>query len=326
VVNHRQERPQNHGPTSEQDRLEVSVVVESYNYAEGSGLDRLALALRAATRMVNEHERGEVLLTDASGSPEIADLLERDFRQVRRIEAAGLEYDVAKALAAANASGDYVLYLDGDCIPGWDWLEAHLNRLRRGEVATGGFTRYEGGFLPAVCTVMDFGFLLPRGERILSCYASNNSGFRRALLAEAPVPEGPMRCRCYGHAQLLKQRNTPVRMAPDAIVHHEFPHFFPERLRQGYDAVAACWVNPALPEARWLWLGPLLAPALYTRNVALDWRRLLRGWRDLGLRRWQAALALPLFPILRLVDLCGMVQALTARGRPPAEHGFCASR
>jgi hypothetical protein len=306
------------GPSGERDGLEVSLVIETYNYAEGSGIDRLASALRAATRLVAEHGRGEVLLTDSAGSPEVASLLRRDFPRVRRIDAAGLEYDLAKALAAESAAGRYVLYLDGDCVPNSGWLTAHLDRLRRGEMATGGFTRYEGGFLPAVCTVMDFGFLLPRGDRVLPCYASNNSGFRRELLAEAPVPEGPMRCRCYSHAQLLMRRNTPVRMAPDAIVHHEFPHFFSERLRQGYDAVAACWVDPELPEARWLRVGPLLAPALYARNVWLDWWRLMRGWRDLGLMRWQAALALPLFPIFRLVDLVGMVKALANPGRSTA--------
>ena len=49
---------------------EVSVVVESYNHAEGSsGLDRLRIALETATRMLDEHGNGALLVTDAAGDP-----------------------------------------------------------------------------------------------------------------------------------------------------------------------------------------------------------------------------------------------------------------
>lgn len=301
--------------------LEVSVVVESYNHSEGANLDRLKLALEAATKMAAEHGRGEVLLADTGGSPEVADLLAHYFPDVMRIDAIGLSYDEAKALAAANAAGEYVLYLDGDCIPEPDWLNRHLSLLRTGEaVATGGFTRYEGGFLASILTIMDFGFLLPAEERILQCYASNNSGFRRDLLADVPVPEGPMRCRCYGHAQLLLRQNKPVRMVPGAVNQHALPPFFSERFRRGYDTVAACWVNPELPETSWLSLGLLAALLFYVRNVWLDLQRVFQGHRDFGLSFWLVPLTLPLFPLLRLVDLAGIIWALSKGDRHLAKR------
>src|SRR5437763_5738714 len=96
---------------------EVSVVVESYTHGEGSDLDRVTQALRAAVAMVDEHGAGEVLVADSSADPALAELLERAFSGVRHVDAAGLGYDEAKLLAAQETRGKYVLYLDGDCIP-----------------------------------------------------------------------------------------------------------------------------------------------------------------------------------------------------------------
>ncbi len=303
----------------ENEKLEASIVVESYTHGEGGDFGRFRNVLQAATQMAATHGNTQVLVTDTHGDQALLDLLAREFPAVERVDALGLSYDEAKTKAAQQAQSRFVLYLDGDCLPQDGWLERHLEVLRSGKVhATGGFTRYDGGFLASVCSVMDFGFLLPRGNRTLACYASNNSGFRRDTLIESPVPHGPMRCRCYAHAQLLKRRKTPVMMVPNAVVLHEVQPFRVERFRQGYDAVAACWTDPTLPETPWLRLGPLAAFPLYARNVLLDWRRLQNGRRDLNLKNWQISPALALYPFFRLVDLAGMLSALT-KPRPNDE-------
>ena len=298
---------------------EASIVIESYTHGEGGDFGRFRDVLQAATQMAKAHGNACVLVTDTHGDDELLELLEREFPEVERVEALGMSYDEAKTKAAEQSQSRFVLYLDGDCLPQQGWLDAHLEVLRDEKThASGGFTRYDGGFFAAVCSVMDFGFLLPRGQRILPCYASNNSGFRRSTLLQSPVPSGPMRCRCYAHAQLLKRLKTPVRMVPNAVVLHEVQPFYVERFRQGYDAVAACWTNPKLPETPWLRLGPLAAMPLYARNVLLDWRRLQNGRRDLGLKSWQITPALALYPFLRLVDFAGMLSALT-KPRPQTE-------
>jgi glycosyltransferase involved in cell wall biosynthesis len=297
-----------------QRELEVSVVVESYTHGEGSGLERVGHALRAATAMIDEHGVGEVLVADSSADPALAELLEREFPRVRRVDAARLGYDEAKLLAAEQARGTYVLYLDGDCIPSEGWLEHHLAALRSGRAATGGFTRYDGDFFGAIGSVLDFGFLLPVEERVLDCYAFNNSGFRRDVMLGAPPPEGPMRCRCYAHAQRLQRRGLPVWMVPEARVRHERQPFFRERYRQGFDMVAARWIDPALTGARLLKVGPLAAPIFYG-HVIRDWQRLVRSRRDLQLAWWQLVPAAVLAALSRLVDLAGMVRALVPGGR-----------
>jgi glycosyltransferase involved in cell wall biosynthesis len=295
---------------------DVSIIVESYNHAEGaSGLERLRIALEAATKMLEEHGNGTLLVTDASDDREVAAWLTREFPHAQIVDAGGLDYDEAKLEAARLAEGDIVLFLDGDCIPEPGWLQAHVAAIQLGHHATTGFTRYDGGWRGAVESVLDFGFMLPPADREVGCYGSNNAGFRRVTLLEVPQPPGAMRCRCYPHAQELMRRGTPVRQVPGAKTRHERQPLVEERYRQGFDSIAACWVDPALPEARLLRLGVFSAPLFYARAVRLDWQRVFAGRRDLGLARWQVAAALPLFPLLRLIDLAGMVRALAPGGR-----------
>jgi len=290
----------------------VSVVVESYTHGEGSSLERVTIALEAATTMA---EGEEVLVADSSGDPALAELLRERFPAVRRVDAVGLGYDEAKMRAAREARGEFVLYLDGDCIPAPGWLEHHLRLLRGGADATGGFTRYDGAFLGAVESVLDFGFMLPSRRRVLDCYAFNNSGFRRDVLLAKPLPGGPLRCRCYPHAQLLNRSGSPVQMVPEARVRHERQPFFRERYRQGYDMVAAGWADSALREGRLARLGLAAAPLFYGRAVVNDLRRLVAGRHDLELRPWQIPAAAALLPLMRLVDLAGVVRALAPGGR-----------
>ena len=291
--------------------MDTSVVVESFNTIEGTSLDSLRRTLRAATSFQLPHGEVEVLLADVTRDPAIRALLEQEFPEVHRVDAAGLGYCAAKLRAARQARGRYVVFLDCDCAPEPGWWDHIAAPLREGTaVATGGFAYYPGGFFTKIQSLFDFGFLIPHRDRPLGCYASNNCGFVREVLLELPEPEGPMRCTCYAHAQLLARRGLAPRLVAEAAVQHEAPPVLRERLRQGYDTVAACWVDPHLPEAKWLRLGPFAAPLYYARRVWQDWMTLRRHRNETRLGRTEAALAVPLIPLLRLVDGVGIVAAL----------------
>lgn len=300
--------------------IEFSVIVESYTLNEGGDWNRFHASLRAATVMMPKDGSAEVLVADVCGSPELKRMLAEEFPQVQCIVATGLGYDSAKVMAAQAASGRYLLFLDGDCIPGTGWHYRLLEVLRSGRaVACGGYSRYEGGFLAAMMSVMDFGFFYPRVTRELKCYASNNCGFLRETLEEVPMSEVDIRCSCYYHAQRLLRRGTPVQLVPEAQVLHEMQPIVRERSRQGYDVIAACWVDPEVPEARWLRWGILSLPLFYAVSVLFDWKRICIGRKDLELAPWQVVLSLPLFPIFRLLDAAGMVRAFT---RGPTKGGW----
>jgi hypothetical protein len=296
---------------------EVAVIVESFNEGEHSSVDRLASALEAAQRATQERGDARVLLADGGGNPAVAELLTERFPGVERVDPGVCDYDEAKRAAANAAGARVVAYLDGDCVPADGWLDALVAPVLAGDaVATAGFTVYEGGWLAKVLSVMDFGFLLPRRVHPLGCYASNNAAFAADVLEQVPAPEGEMRCRCYAHAQLLERRGTPVQLAPDAFVRHEHVPLVDERLRRGWDQVAAARQDPALREARWLRLGLLATPLFWFDGVRWDTRRMLRSGADAGLGAVSRVAALPLMAAIRLIDAVGIVAALRGRRVP----------
>ena len=295
---------------------EFSIITESYNLLEGAKFESLRRSLEYATSTVERKGAGEVLLADVDGRPEIA-LLLKDFPLVRRVPCQGLSYDAAKNRAVEAACGEYIAFLDGDCIPEGAWLDALLGPLRSGaSTMTCGYTSYAGGFWAAVQTVMDFGFLLPCKSRAVDCYPCNNWASRRTELLERPIPVEDLRCSCYPHAQAMARRGAPIAMAPTARVRHDLPPFWSERLRRGWDLVAVCWVDPVLAESRLLRLGFVALPAFYLGNLALDWKRLGSARRAVGMSRLQASFALGLMPLLRVIDVVGIARALWSG--PPA--------
>lgn len=291
--------------------LRVSIVVETYNLAEGTERALLEQALTTALRAARARD-GECLLVDTSAGADGTELLVGDLAAVRHVHAPGHGYDDAKHAAARAARGTSIVYLDGDCLPDDDdWVDALLAPIESGDAdVVSGHTVYDGGRFARLWTVLDFGWFLDEYVDQLGCYSSNNCAFRREALLALPAPSGPMRCRCYAHAQLFLRAGRPVHFAPRARVRHALPRFFSERLRQGYDMVAACWVNPLVPEARWLRLRGVAAIRLYFQAWQRDLRRVRYGRHRIGMRKGTERVGRVLLPLCRLVDAVGMLQAL----------------
>lgn len=292
---------------------QISLITETFNLEEGQGIEPTRQALFRLCEMARARGDVEVILADPMEPNLLVASLLQDFPQVRHISRPGLGYEGIKNVAAAEAKGIYVVYLDSDCLPtSPDWLDLLLEPLRDGRVrAVTGVTLYRGGsLLHRVMEILDFGYVIADPVDTVGCYASNNCAFVRDLRVELPAPDGAMRCTCYAHAQLLLQRGFPMGRVAKATVQHELPPLFQERWRRGYDLVAACWVNPDLPETRWLRWGVLAAPAFLAANLRLDWRRLaaMRSTNNWGGGRFLAAGLLAC--LLRLIDLAGIVRAL----------------
>jgi hypothetical protein len=188
--------------------------------------------------------------------------------------------------------------------------------LSSGRSASAGVTRYEGGFVQKVLSVMDFGFLTGEAGEEVECFASNNIGFERWTLLGQPRPDSPMRCTCYAQARRLTAEGKPPVLTPAARAEHEIKPFWKERVRRGYDEVSAIWTDPTLPERPLLRLGPLAAPLFYGRDLIVGWRRLARDHRSFGLSAPGALAAAALLPALHLPDVIGLLRALcTPRSR-----------
>lgn len=292
---------------------EISLVTETFNLEEGQGFEPTRQALFRLCEMARSHGNAEVILADSMPPNLLVASLLQQFPEVRHISRPGLGYEGIKNVAADEARGIYVVYLDSDCLPlSSDWLDHLLRPLREGQArAVTGVTRYRGNWLlHRVMEVLDFGFVIADSSVTVGCYTSNNCAFARDLRVELPAPDGAMRCTCYAHAQLLLRRGFPMRRVREAEVLHELPPVFKERWRRGYDLVAACWVDPDLPETRWLRWGVLAAPVFWWTNLRLDWRRLasMRPRHEWGPARFLAAGMLA--SVLRLIDFAGIVRAL----------------
>lgn len=307
--------------------IEITLVTEAYNHGEGQSLDALRRALRALEHYAANRLDREAVLVDSGRNLRIARLLQEEFPSIRHLHCPVEDYETFKEFAAIHAQGRIVAYLDGDCVPADDdWLDRLVAPLRAGAAtATCGTTIYEGeSVVTALATIMDFGFLTDSRGGPIGCYASNNVAFLRSRRIAICVPEGPMRCRCYAHAQLLQRQGDPLIHVPEAVVLHEMPGLLSERYRRGYDVVAAYWVDPQLPGAQLLQRGLRAVPHLYARGVRGDWRQIDRPhpWLNFAGRRKIAAKILS--PILRLIDLAGIVRALVLgpwrRWLPPRGH------
>lgn len=116
--------------------MKVSVCVTTYNKS-----DILEKTLAHVGRMRRLPE--EVLICDDGSGPETAAMLERVGKEypvkLRHIwqEDKGWRVTKARNNGVRAAHGDYLLFLDGDCLPHPRWLEDHLRLAEKGRFVLG---------------------------------------------------------------------------------------------------------------------------------------------------------------------------------------------
>jgi hypothetical protein len=261
----------------------VTLVTEAYNLAEGQSEAAFVRALDAVSRIADRRGDVEVIILDPSEDNAAERILERTFPAFRSVHAKGMTYDGQKNLAAEQGRGEFLVFLDGDCAPAYDdWLEQMISPMEADPdmAAVAGVTIYDDFSLTGqAMSILDFGFLFDvgAGEEI-GCYASNNVAFRREAYVAHPAPDdGVLRCYCYRHAQEMLRAGTPVRLNPRAVALHELPDIQTERLRRGWDHVAALWEDPALPAASDIACNLGFARSILETNFKLALTRLERA-------------------------------------------------
>jgi glycosyltransferase involved in cell wall biosynthesis len=104
--------------------MQISVIVTTYNRPD---------ALRAvlAGLLAQEHREFEILVADDGSRDDTRDLVLATARTspipLRHVwqEDKGFRAGAARNRAAALARGEYLLFLDGDCVPRPDWIRRH---------------------------------------------------------------------------------------------------------------------------------------------------------------------------------------------------------
>lgn len=273
---------------SEGPKPSVTLVTEAYNLAEGQSEGAFVRALQTVWKIGERYPGVEIVVLDPTHEHVAAPILAAHFPRLKALHVPGMTYDGQKNAAARAAQGEFLVFLDGDCVPqSDDWLEIILAPFTRPDVhAVGGLTIYEGNDVTSqAMTVMDFGFLFePDAHGFLGCYASNNVAFRLSTYLTVMAPDdGVMRSYCYKHAQLLARAGTPVHAHHDAKVFHELPDVRKERLRRGYDHAAALWEDPVLSGAARIALDDAFISSVLDEQAALAFSRLENAPAFLGI-------------------------------------------
>jgi len=300
----------------------VSVVIETvtarFDSTSGSLPNDLAATLAAVEQQTYPRDRIETIVVIDDEVPAAAiDELRRRYPHVKLASSQTSNYFDAKNAGASASSGDVIALLDGDCVPSPDWIEVLLSRFEKGVDAVAGCTRYEGRSVKArTFSVPDFAYVVD-DEDGASGFNINNVAFRRDVLLAHPFDTRIRRNGgCFFLFHQLRAAGARIVYEPRASVAHGLDihglGFVRKHFERGYDGVMVYRLDDraVLRGTRYFRrAGPLALIALYARRVVVDWVRMLRNRRQIGIRSY----ALPYFgavtAMTRSIELAG---ALTA--------------
>jgi cellulose synthase/poly-beta-1,6-N-acetylglucosamine synthase-like glycosyltransferase len=241
---------------------------------------------------------------------------------VKFVTSPASNYFAAKNAGASAAAGDIIALLDGDCRPAGDWLEALLAPFEPGVAAVGGRTRYTGRSRAAwTLSIPDFAYVLAEENDAASGFNINNVAFRREVLFAHPFDTRiPRNGGCYFLFHQLRADGARVLYEPRALVAHGLDirglGFVRKHFDRGYDGVTVydldddCVLRGTRLFRR---LGAVALVVIGGRRIVVDWLRLLRHRRQIGI----PVLALPYFGAValgtRLIELTGGLTATIRR-------------
>jgi glycosyltransferase involved in cell wall biosynthesis len=303
-----------------------SVVIETANLSMADIDDLRGTLESMAAQTVAVQDAAEVFLVDTGDVPE--DALQKilgtyPWLRVMKLPQT-MGYEELKMAGANAATGEVVVFADGDCYYEPQWLEAMLTPFTDPSVqVVGGATAIDSS------TAYGFGagvaFSFTPLESSTKPYETNkfhlnNVAYRRALLQKIPIPS---RRPCYRmgalHAALLRSAGYAIWRQPTARARHTppngFRHFMWRFLLFGHDGIVVPKLIAA--EARAL----NVQPEPSQRTVKLLWRWISQSTvklvAEIG-RRPSRVVSLPV--VLPVIAAAGAFQAIGAIG------GIVASR
>ena len=305
--------------------MTVSVVVETINAredAKGSLADDLRGTLDALARQTVAPDEVVIVLDDLVDARAAAEVRRR-YPHAKMAASKESNYFAAKNAGAAAATGAIVALLDSDCVPDDDWLEMLLSRLTPEVDGVAGRTRYTGRSLPArTFSVVDFSFVLEQESGTSTGWNLNNLALRRDLFLAHPLdPRIRRNGGCYFLFNQLRAAGARVVYEPRARTSHGFAgalNLFKKHFDRGYDGVTVYRLDEqcvlrGTPFFRRF--GPIALVGITGRRVVLDWIRLARERRQIGI----PALAVPYFCAVvvttRLMELAGGFVAIATPRR-----------
>lgn len=316
---------------SPSDRPLVSVVIETVTArydvkSSASMVDDLAptlLGLRGQTYPADLIEAIVVLDPDVPAAA--AEAVRRRFRFARLVFSPVKNYYAAKNAGAQAAGGSVIALLDGDCEPDAAWVERLVSSLGPDDAAVCGRTRYAAVTpLAKTLAVPGLGYVLGDASGAATGFNLNNVAFRREVLLEYPLDTRLRRNGgCYFLYYQLRAAGERVAYEDRAVVVRAVTdirgmRFMRKHFARGTDGVSVYRLDDdgVLRGSRlFRRFGVPALVAITARRIALDWVRLARHRRQIGI----SAPSVPYFCMvavaIRLIELAGMVAAAVTPDR-----------
>ncbi|HEV7485255.1 MAG TPA: glycosyltransferase [Thermoanaerobaculia bacterium] len=309
----------------------ISIVIETItreDYAERSLADDLQPTLDAVARQTYPGELIEtIVVVDPDLTGRESDEVIRRYPAVTIVCSLQRNYFAAKNAGARAAQGSIVALIDGDCVPGPDWLATLTAPFADAEVSgVAGATRYAGRSLSAwTYSVPDFAIVVGDKSGAASAFNLNNSAFRREVLLANPLEARIRRDGgCFLLYHQLRAAGARIMYAPKALVHHGLDFagkgLLKKHFNRGFDGVTVYRADErAVLRGTRLFrrFGALALIVFVLRRIVVDWLRLIRYYDQMGI----SPVTIPYFAavsvVTRLIALTGGLTAVFRTGHAP---------
>lgn len=219
-------------------------------------------------------------------------------------------------VAARATTAPLVALLDGDCVPAPGWLDAARSTMRdhAGAVAASGRTVYPMDRLAfRILAALSRAYLDPGRAGTTTFISGNNAVFRRDVLLAHPL--GPHRRPLAARLQTeeIRLAGGELRFVPEMHVEHRFEGWAMERRirrRIGYRAIRVRQLEPGVPYAWMLRLGPLVVPAVVAARTLESCMNCVRAGRFYGVRWFELPAAFATAVYVHALEIGGMREAL----------------
>jgi GT2 family glycosyltransferase len=200
----------------------VSVIIRTYNRAYP-----LKRVLNSLVHQTISTEQFEVVVVDdgsKDSTRDVCNMMQRKLPNLRYISS-----DTNNGLGSANnlgvrsARGDYILFIDDDCIAKEDWVERLSISLSREQIVAGAIASPVSNYIKLCHNIAEFHPFMPgRKARPVESIAGANMGFRRSVFEELNGSQEGRRC-AEDMELILRARLKGYRIyfVPDAIVTHD---------------------------------------------------------------------------------------------------------
>ena len=202
--------------------MSVSVVICTYNRAQ-----LLKRTLHSLNLQTVGPEQFEIIVVDDGSvdeTPEICRQLSKDLPRMKYVaNGRNLGISSSRNKGIKSAEGEFILFIDDDCIANNDWVERMSAALEREPIVAGAVASPASNYIRLCHNIAEFHPFIPGCKRRpVEFIAGANMGFRRSVLDESGGFDEKVKT-AEDMEFILRARSKGYRiyLACDAVVTHE---------------------------------------------------------------------------------------------------------